>query len=260
MIILKKNLGQNFLINNNILKNIIKKIKPKKKQIFVEIGCGTGQLTKKIIKYTNNIIALDIDSNLIKLIKKKIKKKIIILKKNILNFNFKKLFIKKNKKIRIFGNIPYYITRKIILKLINNIKYIKNIFILVQKEFGKCLISKPGKKKYCKISALTKIYFKIKIIKEINKKNFYPKPKINSVLIKLIPNSKYKKINFNILNHILNNCFIKKNRKLKNNIKNIININKLKKFNINKNQRINKLKIKTFYKLTILYKKLKKKY
>ncbi len=257
MIILKKYLGQNFLKNKKIIKKIIKYIKPKKKELFIEIGCGTGQLTKEILKYNRNIIAIEIDKDIIKKINNNIINKIKLLNINILYLNLKKYFKKFKKKIRIFGNIPYNISRKLIIKFIKNIKYIKNIFILVQKEFAQCLISKKNTKKYCKISILIQTYYKIKIIYQINKKNFFPKPKVNSTLIMLKPKKK-NKVNFIILNHIINNCFIKKNRKLYNNIKNIININKIKNFKININKRIRNISVKKFNYLTKIYKYIKK--
>ncbi len=257
MINKKKNLGQNFLKNKKIIIKIIKYINPNKKDIFIEIGCGTGQLTKEIIKYNDNIIATEIDLNLIKKIKKYIIKKIKILNKNILYLNFKKIFKNKEKKIRIFGNIPYYISRKLIIKFIKNIKYIKDIFILIQKEFANCLIAKKNDKKYCKISILLQTYFNIKILYQVNKKYFFPKPKVDSTFIKLKP-KKNNKIKFKILNHIINNCFIKKNRKLYNNIKNLIDIKKIKNFKIDINKRVRNISVKKFNYITKIYKYIKK--
>ncbi len=225
-----KDLGQNFLINKKIIKKIIKYIKPKSKQIFLEIGCGHGELTKEIIKYTNNIITTEIDYNLYKKIKKKIKK-IKILNINFLNFNFKKYF---KKKIRIFGNIPYYITYKILIKLIKNFNLIKDIHIMLQKEFAYNLIKKKGNKKYSKITVLINIFFKIKILIHIKKKYFFPKPKINSIFIKLNPNKiKYNYKNIKYIIHILNNAFFKKKKKIINNLKKFISIKELKKIKIN---------------------------
>ncbi len=257
MIIFKKYLGQNFLINKKIVKQIINLIKPYKNKLILEIGCGTGLITKYLIKYNILILAVEIDIDLINKIKKNIINKIIIINDNFLNINLYKIYKLYNKKITIIGNIPYYITRKIIIKLINNFKYIKKIFILVQKEFGEMLLSNPGNKKYCKTTVLTNMYYKIKILIYINKINFFPKPKINSVFLKLTP--KKTNINLKILIHILNNCFIKKNKKLYNNIKNIIDINKLNKINIlDINTRINKISIINFYNLTKIFNKIKK--
>ncbi len=256
---INKKLGQIFLNNKIILKKIINKINPNKKQIFIEIGCGTGQLTQQIIKYTNNIIATEIDINLIKKINYKIKKKIKILNINILKFNYYKTFIKYKKKIRIFGNIPYYISSKLIYKFIFNYKYIKDIHILVQKEFYECLIAKSNNKKYCKLSILINLYFKIIKLINIKKKYFSPKPKIDSVLIKLQPiKNKYKNIKLKYLIHIINISLIRKNKKIKNNIKQFLDNKLLKQININPNTRAKHLSINNFIDLYKLINKHKK--
>ncbi len=238
-----KDIGQNFLINKNIIKKIINIVKPKKKQTFLEIGCGTGLLTKELYKYTKKIIAIDIDNKLIKFCKKKYKN-IKFIKKDILKFNF----LNYKKKLRIIGNIPYYISHKIIYKLIKNYKFINDIHILVQKEFANNLIQKIKNKKYSKTTLIINSLFKIKKIMNIKNYFFKPKPKIESTLIKLISNknkNNIKDINFFI--HITNNIFYKKNRKIYNNLKNFINIKELIKHNINPNNRLNKINIKKYY-------------
>ncbi len=249
-------LGQNFLINKNIIKKMINLINPKKNNFFLEIGSGRGELTKKIIKYTKNLITLEIDKELINITKKKIKK-INILHKDILKFNFKNYL---KKKTRVIGNIPYYISHKILFKLIKNIKYIKDIHITVQKEFAESITSKKGKKKYSKITIISNYFFKIKKLLFINKKNFYPKPKVNSIFLEIKPKKKkYKLINYKIFNHILNNSFNYKNKKIINNLKNIIKKKHLKKIGINPNIRPNKISIKKYCILSNYIYKLYKK-
>ncbi len=251
MIIPKKELGQNFLKNKKIIKKIIYLIKPKKKQNFLEIGCGQGELTNHIIKYINNITVIEIDKDLLKKLKKN--KKIFIINKNILKINFLNLISKKNKKIRIFGNIPYNISNKLIYKFIKYQKYIKDIHITLQKEFAELLLAKKGEKKYSKLTVLTKSLFKIKYLIKIEKNNFYPIPKIDSIFIKLKPNkNKYKIKNFNNFSHIINISFSKKNKKIKNNLKNIINISDYKNINLNLNLRPNKLTINDYCKINNL--------
>ncbi len=239
-----KDIGQNFIKNKNIIMKIVKFINPKKKNFLLEIGCGNGELTKEILKYTKNIITTEIDDYLIKKTKKKIKN-IKILKINFLKINFSKL---KKKNIRIFGNIPYYITHKIIYKLINNYNFIKDINILVQKEFANNLLIK--KKNISKTTIIVNLIFKIKKIIEINNKNFIPKPKIKSILIKLTKkkNNNYIK-NIKYIIHILNNIFFKKKKKIYNNLKKFININEFKKIKINPNKRINQLNLEEYKKI-----------
>ncbi len=254
---IKNNLGQNFLKNKKKIKKIINFIKPKKKDVLLEIGYGNGELSKKIIKFNKNLTSLEIDKYLIKKNKKK-NNKINIINIDVLKFNLLNFFKKKNKKIRIFGNIPYYISNKIFQIFIKNFQIIKNIYIMIQKEFSDSLISNKGDKKYNKLSILIKYMYKIKILMKVKNKNFKPKPKINSVFLKLKPKKKkYKLLNFNHFRHILNNAFKRKNKKLINNIKNILNKKIKKKINIFLNKRPNKLSIKNFCKISNIYTKYK---
>ncbi len=246
--IAKKELGQIFLKNKKIIKNIIKTINPKKNQFFIEIGSGKGELTQEFIKYTNNITSIEIDLDLIKILKKKIKNNIKIFNINILNFNLFKYFNLKKKKFRIFGNIPYNISSKILIKLIKSYKIIKDIHIMVQTEFANNLIL--NKKKNSKNSIFTNIFFDVKKIFDVKNINFYPKPKVNSSFLVLKPNNNIKKIKkINNIKKIIYFSFIKKRKKIKNNLKNIINVYNLKKLNINPEIRAEKLSIKNFIKL-----------
>ncbi len=257
MLKIKNSLGQIFLKNKKIIKKIVNFIKPKKKDILIEIGYGNGEISNKIIKYNKNLTSLEIDKFLIKKNKKK-NTKIKIININVLKFNFLNFFKKKKKKIRIFGNIPYYISKKLFFIFIKNFKIIKDIHIMIQKEFFNLLISKKGDKKYNKISILVKYFYNIKILINIKKKFFYPKPKVNSVFIMLKPRKKkYKLINIKHFIHILNISFKRKKKKTINNLKNILNKKIIKKNNINLNERPNKISIKNFCKITNLYSKYK---
>ncbi len=256
MIKIKNNLGQIFIKNKKKITKIISFIKPKKKDNLLEIGYGNGELTKNIIKFNKHLISLEIDNYLIKKNQKK-NKNIKIINIDILKFNLLKLFKKKKKKIRIFGNIPYSISKKILFKCIKNYKIIKDIHILIQEEFFYSLINKKKNKKYGKWNILINFIFKIKFLMKINKKHFNPKPKVNSVFIKLQP--KINKYKINKLKHfiyILNHSFKKKNRKLINNLKKIINKKNLNKLNINYNIRPKNISVKNFCKITNLYSKI----
>ncbi len=259
MLKIKNSLGQIFLKNKKIIKKIIYYIKPKKKHNLLEIGFGNGELTKEIIKFNKKVTSLEIDNYLIK---KNNNKNFNIINVDVLKFNFLNFFLKKKKKIRIFGNIPYYITKKILVKLIKNYKIIKDIHITIQKEFYYSLINKKKNKKFNQLSLLIKYIFKIKYLIKIKKINFFPVPKVDSVFIKLIPKKKKKYININHFKHILNNSFKKKNKKIINNLKNILNkkiLNKLNKLNINLNKRPREISTNKFYKITNIYSKYKKK-
>ncbi|MDH3004950.1 MAG: 16S rRNA (adenine(1518)-N(6)/adenine(1519)-N(6))-dimethyltransferase RsmA [Candidatus Shikimatogenerans sp. JK-2022] len=237
---MKKKYGQHFLINKNIISNFIKNLDKKKKfDIILEIGAGTGNLSKKIINFKKEKIFLEIDKKLIKKIKKKIKKKCLIKKKNILLYK-----INKKKKYYVIGNFPFYITSKLLFWFVKNNKNIVECLGTFQKEYVENLI-----KKKTKLSFLVHYFFKVKKIFNINKKNFKPIPKVDVTLIKLINKKKKKKINYKNLYKILKICFKFKRKILKNILKKEINLKKIK---IKKKillKRPEELKIKDFINL-----------
>lgn len=241
----KKKLSQNFLIDENIKKNILKKINIKKKDIIVEIGAGSGELSKSISNLTKKAFFIEIDKNLVKNIEKKLdsKNELKIYNDDILKFNLKDI-IKKYKKIRLIGNIPYKITSKI-LKIIENISEgIKDAHLIIQKEVADKLINKQ-KESCSKISLNFK--FNIKKVFDINPSSFNPKPKVTSSFITL----EKKKNTIYLSNKLLLKEIIKNAFKFrrKNIIKTIINIKKIKKY-INLNKRPENISIYEFIRIT----------
>ncbi|WGH27638.1 MAG: 16S rRNA (adenine(1518)-N(6)/adenine(1519)-N(6))-dimethyltransferase RsmA [Candidatus Shikimatogenerans bostrichidophilus] len=233
---IKKKFSQIFLKNNLIVYkiiNIILKNNIKNKNCILEIGPGLGIISKKIIKLYKKFLLIEIDKKLVKYIKKKFlkkKNKKKILNKNILNCKLKKLGFKK---YFLIGNLPYNISSKIILWIINNRKYIKKCIFMLQKEFVDSLICKKGKKK-TKLSFYLQFFFKIKKLFNINKKNFNPIPKVNSSLIKikffnknikLLKKNKIKKKKFF---NFIKKCFLYKRKIIKNNLIKYFNFKKIK--------------------------------
>ncbi|WGH25000.1 MAG: 16S rRNA (adenine(1518)-N(6)/adenine(1519)-N(6))-dimethyltransferase RsmA [Candidatus Shikimatogenerans bostrichidophilus] len=230
----KKYYSQTFLINKNIIKKILdylKYIKKNKYNYLLEIGAGIGNLSEGLSKINKKYIIIEIDRRFIKILKIKFKQSNIqIYNKNILNINLNKL--KKNKKFLIIGNYPYNISSKLILWIINNRNNIIGCIGMFQKEFINNLIL--NKKIKSKLSFFFNIFFKIKKKIIISKNNFYPRPKIDSMLVlikKRKKKTKYNNINFNILFLLIKEIFKYKRKILKNCLKIIVknNIISLKK-------------------------------
>ena len=191
----KKSLGQNFLKNKEILSRIVSYGNITKNDIILEIGPGTGNLTNELLKKNpKELIVVEKDDELAKIIKNKYGRKVNVVNKDILNI-FKRLRF--NKPIKVFGNLPYNISTKILtsfLKLENlNTQFNKFIFIF-QKEVADRIIAKENTKEYGRLSILTswKMYGEKKF--DIDPINFYPKPKVWSSLITLTPKTKIEKL------------------------------------------------------------------
>jgi len=187
----RKSLGQNFLIDQNILKIIIHSLEPEKEDCILEIGTGIGTLSAFLSTQIKQVISIEKDRKLIPLIKENISpfNNIEIIFEDIMNFNFNKFLqenIKKGRKInKIVGNLPYYISIPLIRKIIKLGKNIKIAVFLVQKEVGKRLMAQPGEKDYGILSIATQYYSMPTKVHIVPATVFYPKPKVNSMIIRL---------------------------------------------------------------------------
>jgi len=208
----KKSLGQNFLIDKNIIKKIINQTNIKNENI-VEIGPGLGNLTDFIInKKPNNLILIEKDLKLFNHLKKKYKdkKNIKIINTDILEFNFSNL-----RNIKIISNLPYNLSTKIIIKLIFYNKNIKNIICMIQKELAEKF--DYNKCKMNKYKFIIKLCTNYKMLFNVSNNVFYPKPKVNSKVVEF----KLKNINIDkkrLLN-FTNMVFKNKRKNLRNKIK-----------------------------------------
>lgn len=191
----KKSLGQNFLNNINVLSRIVDEGKISNKDIILEIGPGTGNLTEKILeKNPKELIVIEKDNYLSDLLKKKFGNNINIINDDILNC-YKRLTFKEP--IKIFGNLPYNISTKILTTLINvekpSIVYKKIIFVF-QKEVADRIVALENSKKYGRLSILSSWKFENVKLFDISPESFYPKPKILSSLVIFLPKLKFENI------------------------------------------------------------------
>ncbi|MEM4197019.1 MAG: 16S rRNA (adenine(1518)-N(6)/adenine(1519)-N(6))-dimethyltransferase RsmA [Candidatus Anstonellaceae archaeon] len=176
-----KRLGQHFLKNPKILEMEADLAKIEGKEVL-EIGAGNGSLTRQLLeKRPKKLIAVEIDRGLCFELKKKFQKQISQGILEIVNEDFLKLEIEKIDII--VGNVPYYISSQIILKL-TKINF-KQAILMMQKEFCQRLLAKPGTSFYGRLSAIANAYFQIEPLAIITKDNFYPQPKVDSQLIRI---------------------------------------------------------------------------
>ena len=256
----KKSLGQNFLFDKNIIKKIINLVEIEKKNI-IEIGPGEGALTDEIIKSKPKLIhCIEKDNFLSKKlnIKYSKNKNVKIINADILKFDLEKLNVENS---IIFGNLPYNISSQILVKILNFKKWPPNysdIIFMFQKELGEKIIGKFQTKNYGRISILSN-YRLLPITKFIVSPNcFFPKPKVDSIVIHFKPKLKNS---FNIKNtknleKVTNILFSNKRKIIKKNIKKILGQKKIKKINfLNLSLRPSEIKPDDYYKITELFEK-----
>ena len=259
----KKSLGQNFLIDNNILDKIVKTSNIDKNKIILEIGAGYGNLTKKISNMNpKKIYAVEKDKELSLLLKKKFvdAKNIEIIQDDILNFIKKK---KLGKKIIIFGNLPYNISTQILANLIllkDWPPWYESLILMFQKEVAERIIAKTKTSQFGRLSILSNWRLEIKKHFDISKNCFFPKPKVDSTLLSFKPKKNYL---FNLKNpknlEIVTRVLFSNRRKMIKKNLNILFVNKksiISDLNIDLSKRPEELNNEIYYKIAMEYEKL----
>ena len=255
MTFIKKSLGQNFLIDKNVIRRIVNLVDINNKHI-IEIGPGRGALTDEILKKNPRTLKIiEKDTQLAKKLQMKHSKNKIVKTYNadILNFNFEKII---NKNSIIFGNLPYNISSQILVKII---KFKKNppnynsLILMFQKELGEKIIAKFPSKKYGRLSILTSYKLNIRDKFLVSPNCFYPKPKINSLVIHLQPNKKLvvKIKDLNNLEKLTQILFNNKRKMINKVIKKNFKPNQIQSiFKLNLNSRPAEIKPEDYYKIT----------
>lgn len=256
----KKSLGQNFLIDKNIINKIISLAKIRKKNI-VEIGPGTGNLTKEIIKQKpNNLVLIEKDKFLSDNLNSNFKdKNIKIFNKDILNFDLEKN-IKKNSII--FGNLPYNISSQILVKIIKFNDWLPKydkLILMFQKEVADKILANHNTNSYGRISIITKYRLKIVDHFDVSMNCFFPKPKVKSTVLVFEPKiENFFKINdINKLEKITQIFFSGKRKMINKAFKKIFNnpIEIANKLNIDLTARPSQISEEEYYKITNLFEK-----
>ena len=237
----KKSLGQNFLIDQNIINLIINSASIKKDDVILEVGPGTVNLTEKILlKKPKKLIVVEKDKNLAKNLLEKFDNKIEIINDDILKINEEKL---SKSKIVVFGNLPYNISTQILAKWIKlkNLNFIyKKLILMFQKEVADRILANTSEKQYGRLSILCSWKMNIKKIKEVSPNSFYPSPKVKSTILLFEPKKNFFQIkNPKNLEFVTSTFFGQKRKMIKKPLKSIFNnIDKISnKLKINTNER-----------------------
>lgn len=179
----KKSLGQNYLTDENICRNIVDTFNISAGEGVIEIGPGLGAITKFILEKTNNFTAIEFDRNNCAILKEKFPS-LNIVNKDFLKYEIEDFAGKVKNKIRIIGNIPYNITTEIVFKLIDERGYITGAQLMIQEEVAQRLAAKPGGKEYGIPSVFIQVFSEPELLFKVSKNCFYPKPKVDSRVIR----------------------------------------------------------------------------
>ena len=260
----KKRLGQNFLINGEIIQDIIDEANIKPDDTIVEIGPGVGFVTEQLVKYAKEVIAIELDEEAIKELEKLNAPKLKIIHADILKTDLSALC---DGDIKVVANIPYYITSPIIAHLLGEVDDLNNknrnkitdIILMVQEEVARRMVADENSpsKQYGLLTILSQFWADVEIFRLVGRKSFFPAPKVNSALVKLNVR-KEPKLNLSDYSHFRKTVKAGFSQRRKN-IKNcLLNsgfskekiLSALSKLGIDENTRGEKLSIETFGKLS----------
>ncbi len=185
-----KNLGQNFLIDEQVVENIIEAAKISKEDVVIEIGPGLGTLTNKLLEKAKKVIAIELDNKMINILKDRflLYNNFILVNEDVLKINFEKLINEQNiekNTIKIVANLPYYITTPIIMKLLEEKVPAKSITVMIQKEVADRLTAIPGEKETGAITYCVYYYCEPQKIMVVPNTSFIPAPQVSSEVITL---------------------------------------------------------------------------
>jgi len=250
----KKSLGQNFLIDQNIIDKIINTVEIKDKSIL-EIGPGTGNLTKNILKKKpKKFIVIEKDNDLAESLKKDLEDNIKIINDDVLKIDENNLDVDF---LTVFGNLPYNISTEILCNWIVNIKnknfWFDNLVLMFQKEVAERIIAKFNTKNYGRLSILSNWKLEIEKICDVQPSSFFPKPKIDSSVLLLKPKLDFFPLsNPKNLEKLTRTFFMHRRKMLKKSYNLLFkgNLDIAKKLNIDLNLRPQNLNFETYYKLS----------
>ena len=260
MIKAKKSLGQNFLVDRNILEKIVNVSQITDKTIL-EVGPGTGNLTSFILKKKpRKIFVVEKDEDLANHLEETFKNQLTIINDDVLNIDENLLF---NEKVTVFGNLPYNISTEILSKWIINLKtepWFEYLILMFQKEVADRIIAKSNTPTYGRLSILSNWKLNIEKICDIKPESFSPKPKVDSSLLLFFPKKNFFKINNpKNLEKVTRVFFNQRRKMIKKPYNKLFNGNQqvLDELKIDLNLRPQNLDFDTYYQLASLYENLR---
>lgn len=256
----KKNFGQNFLVDDNILESIVTKSNVTKDDLVIEIGPGLGNLTQYILDARAEVLCFEIDRDMIDVLNNRFKdeKRLRILNMDILKADLNEYI--KDKKVKIIANLPYYITTPIIFKLLEYKEKIESITVMVQKEVADRITAKPHSKDYGVLTINTNCVADVEKLFDVPNVSFIPAPNVTSSVIKIVPNMDKEKAlqikDNKLFNTVVKCSFNARRKKLANSIANSNLIEKdviegiIKDLGINENARAEELSLEEYANIT----------
>lgn len=181
----KKKLGQHFLVDQNILKKVVKTAEIEKDDVVLEVGPGLGMMTLVLADQARRVVAVEIDSKLVEILKKKVEgyPHVEVIQKDILEMDFKQLHEREGQPIKVVANLPYQISTPLLFQFIEARQAFSSLTLMLQKEVAERMIAPPDGKEYGPLSIFTQLVADLSICFFIKPSCFFPPPKVDSAVV-----------------------------------------------------------------------------
>lgn len=255
-----KSLGQNFLIDGNIVRKIVESAEITKEDYVLEVGPGMGTLTEELALNAKKVVAVELDNKLAPVLKETLGQydNVEIIFGDILKLDLEELIKEKmdNKKVKIVANLPYYITTPIIAKFLEEGYNIDSINVMVQKEVAERIAASPNNKSYGSLTVFAQFYSDPEIVLNIPKSVFIPQPKVDSAVIRLKIMDKFRNVDKEMFFKIVKAAFSQRRKTIVNTLSSGLDMDKenvrklLEKSNIEASKRAENLSIEDYENLS----------
>lgn len=219
-----KSLGQNFLVDETVTRDIVLGADVCDEDLVIEIGPGVGTLTAQLLGKAKKVVAIELDSALIPILQNELgdNQKFMLVHNDALKVDFNEI-IGEEKSVKLVANLPYYVTTPIVVKLLKEGYKFKSLTIMIQKEVAERMNAKPGTKDYGALSLLVQYYCDTQIVRNVPPASFIPRPKVDSIVIRLdrLDEPKVKLDNEKLFFDVIRSSFNMRRKTLWNGVKSV---------------------------------------
>jgi len=258
----KRRFSQNFLKDKNIARKIVNSVNIPAPVAALEIGAGTGMLTQYLVRSFPRVIAVEVDSQLVKMLSEKLgqPENLQVIQQDFLSVDLANLIgiLPEGAKI-VVGNLPYHITTPVLFKILDNHSFFRQAIFMVQKEVGQRIAATPGGKRYGILSVFSQLYAKVEYLFSVPAHLFYPKPGVDSGVIRLTFRQGRENIPLDIelFRTIVRGTFNQRRKMLQNTLSRLFPQTILNRLEIDLSRRPETLSVEEFIQLTDQIKKIK---
>lgn len=250
----RKRFGQNFLVDQGIIRHIVRSIGPKEDDNLVEIGPGQGAISGPLLEYCPTLQVIELDRDLVPILLAQFAKYrgFKIHQTDALKFDFESIYDAEKDGLRVVGNLPYNISTPLIFHLLSFENKIKDMHFMLQREVVLRLAARPGDKNYGRLSVMTQYDCDVDHLFDVPPESFDPAPKVDSAIVRLAPHKSkpYPARDRQHLEMLVRTAFSQRRKTLRNGLKNLVDDEQAEKFNVDLSLRAENLSLESYVNLS----------